>query len=104
MICAGLLAEYYEKIGGKVKYFGKPHKNIYEFCFKLLNEKNKILVIGDSLENDIMGANSQNLDSLLITNGIHRDVNNNNDIDKQKLDDLIKKKNIFPSFCMKNFI
>ena len=30
MICAGLLAEYYEKIGGKVKYFGKPHKNIYE--------------------------------------------------------------------------
>ena len=24
MICAGLLAEFYEKIGGKVKYFGKP--------------------------------------------------------------------------------
>ena len=101
MICAGLLAEYYEKIGGKVKYFGKPHKNIYEFCFKL-NEKNKILVIGDSLENDIMGANSQNLDSLLITNGIHRDVNNNNDIDKQKLDDLIKKKYI-PKFLYEKF-
>ena len=48
-----------------------------------------------------MGANSQNLDSLLITNGIHRDVNNNNDIDKQKLDDLIKKKKIKPTFVMR---
>ena len=103
MICAGLLAEYYEKIGGKVKYFGKPHKNIYDFCFKLLSEKSKILVIGDSLENDIMGANSQNLDSLLITNGIHRDVNNNNDIDKQKLDDLIKKKKNIPKFLYEKF-
>ena len=102
MICAGLLAEYYEKIGGDVKYFGKPHKNIYEFCFKLINERKKILVIGDSLDNDIKGANLHNLDSLLITNGIHREVNNNNDIDKEKLDDLIKNKNIFPTFCMKN--
>ena len=41
MICAGLLAEYYEKIGGEVKYFGKPHNNIYEFSFKLINEKKK---------------------------------------------------------------
>ncbi len=92
MICAGLLAEYYEKIGGKVIYYGKPHNNIYEFCYKILDVENKILVIGDSLENDIKGANLQKLDSLLITDGIHREVNNNKDIDKEKLDDLIKKK------------
>ena len=60
------------------------------------------LDLGDSLDNDIKGANLQNLDSVLITEGIHREVNNNNDIDKQKLDDLIKKKKIFPTFCMKN--
>ena len=58
----------------------------------------KILVIGDSLDNDIKGANLQNLDSVLITEGIHREVNNNNDIDKQKLDELIKKKKIFQKF------
>ena len=98
MICAGLLAEYYEKIGGEVRYFGKPHNNIYEFSFKLINERKKILVIGDSLDNDIKGANLQNLDSVLITEGIHREVNNNNDIDKQKLDDLIKKKKFFQHF------
>ena len=101
MICAGLLAEYYEKIGGEVIYYGKPHNNIYEFCYKLIEGDNKILVIGDSLENDIKGANLQKLDSVLITDGIHRGVNNNKDIDKEKLDDLIKKKNIKPKFVMR---
>ena len=101
MICAGLLAEYYEKIGGKVIYYGKPHSNIYEFCYKFIEGENKILVIGDSLENDIKGANLQKLDSVLITDGIHREVNNNKDIDKEKLDDLIKKKNIKPKFVMR---
>ena len=101
MICAGLLAEYYEKIGGKVIYYGKPHNNIYEFCYKLIEAENKILVVGDSLENDIKGANLQKLDSVLITDGIHREVNNNKDIDKEKLGDLIKKKNIKPMFAMR---
>ena len=101
MICAGLLAEYYEKIGGKVIYYGKPHNNIYEFCFKFTKGESKILVIGDSLDNDIKGANIQKLDSLLITDGIHREVNNNKDIDKEKLDDLIKKKKIKPTFVMR---
>ena len=101
-ICAGLLAEYYEKIGGEVEYYGKPFKQIYEFCFNFFDKKNKkILVIGDSLENDIKGANNLKIDSLLITDGIHREVNINNDVDKQKLDGLIKSKNIFPDFYMR---
>ena len=101
-ICAGLLAEYYQKIGGRVEYYGKPFKQIYEFCFNFFDKKNKkILIIGDSLENDIKGANNLNFDSLLITDGIHREVNNNNNVDKQKLDALIKTKNIFPDFYMR---
>ncbi len=104
MICAGLLAEYYESIGGKVVYFGKPHNHIYEFCYKKIKENNNILVIGDSLENDIKGANKQNLDSLLITDGIHREVNNNNIVDKEKLDGLMKKKKAFPNFYMQKLI
>ena len=102
MICAGLLAEYYEKIGGKVEYYGKPYNEIYEHCFNFFEKKNtRVLAIGDSLENDIKGANALNFDSLLITDGIHREVNNNNDVDKQKLDGLIKSKNIFPNFYMR---
>ena len=67
---------------------------------KKTNEK--ILVIGDSLDNDIKGANLQNLDSLLITSGIHREVNNNNGVDKEELNDLIKKKKICPKFIMRH--
>ena len=100
MICAGTLADYYEKIGGSVEYYGKPFKQIYEFCFKILDTK-KVLVIGDSLENDIAGANNQNLDSILITSGIHREVNNESGIDIKKLDDLMEKKKIFPRYFMK---
>ena len=100
MICAGLLAEYYENIGGLVEYFGKPLPLIYDVCFERLRTKNKkkILVIGDSLENDIKGANMQGLDSILVTSGIHRGVNNNMNIDIKKLDDLMNKKNIFAKY------
>jgi len=102
MICAGLLAEYYESIGGKVEYYGKPFNEIYEHCYRKINKENiRILIIGDSLDNDIKGANQQNLDSLFITNGIHRSVNNHNKVDKEKLDDLIRKKEIFPTFYMR---
>ena len=53
------------------------------------------------MDNDIKGANLQNLDSVLITDGIHREVNNNNDVDKEKLDGLINKKNICPKYFMR---
>ncbi len=105
MICAGLLAEYYSKIGGKVEFYGKPYSEIYEFTFsKIKNKLSKILVIGDSLENDIKGANLQKLDSLLITSGIHREVNNDNGVDKEKLNDLIRKKKIWPKYYMRDFV
>ncbi len=103
MICAGLLAEYYQKIGGKVEYYGKPYSEIYDYTYSIMKKRNeKILVIGDSLDNDIKGANLQNLDSLLITSGIHRKVNNHNGVDKEELNDLIKKKKICPKFIMRH--
>ena len=101
MICAGTLADYYEKIGGKVIYYGKPYKDIYHFCYQLLKNRDRILVIGDSLGNDIAGAQQQGLDSVLVTSGIHRDVNNKTSIDIKKLNVLMEKKLIFPNFVMK---
>ena len=35
-ICAGAIAQYYEELGGKVHYFGKPHAPIYRDCLSLL--------------------------------------------------------------------
>ena len=67
--CAGTLAEIFKKVGGKVIYFGKPYAEIYNFCIK---ENEKVLVIGDNIRTDIMGANNMNFDSLFITGGIHK--------------------------------
>ena len=41
MICAGLLAEYYQKIGGKVEYYGKPYSEIYEYTYSIMKKKMK---------------------------------------------------------------
>tara|TARA_Y100001970_G_C14036766_1_gene751521 strand:+ start:100 stop:912 length:813 start_codon:yes stop_codon:yes gene_type:complete len=78
--CAGKIAEIFEKLGGKVIYFGKPHKEVYLTC---LDMRQKILVIGDNIKTDIKGANNMNLNSIFITNGVHRSkINTKEDIEK----------------------
>ena len=67
--CAGTLAEIFKELGGEVVYFGKPHPEIYKFCFK---KDESILVIGDNILTDIKGANNMKFDSLFIINGIHK--------------------------------
>ena len=69
--CAGSVAMVFEKMGGEVIYFGKPYPEVYNHS---IDNKNKnILSIGDNLNTDIKGANLLNYDSLLISNGIHKD-------------------------------
>ena len=68
--CAGSVAMVFEKIGGQVTYFGKPHPEVYNQSVD--NKNKKILAIGDNLNTDIRGANLLNYDSLLISNGIHK--------------------------------
>ena len=68
--CAGSVAKSFEEIKGKVIYFGKPHPPVYNLSTNIKNKK--VLCIGDNLNTDIKGANIQNFNSLLITNGIHR--------------------------------
>ena len=70
-LCAGSVAMVFEKMGGEVVYFGKPYPEVYHQSID--NNKKKILAIGDNLNTDIKGANLLNYDSLLISNGIHRD-------------------------------
>ena len=57
-------------MGGKVFYFGKPYPEIYNFFIK---KNETILVIGDNIRTDIRGANNMKFDSLLVTDGIHKD-------------------------------
>ena len=76
--CAGQLAEFYQELGGRVVYFGKPHDPIYHKARALIGAENmeseQILVIGDGLQTDIAGAHRQGFHALLITSGISRDL------------------------------
>ena len=69
-LCAGSVAMVFEKMGGEVVYFGKPHAEVYNLSIDNLNKRT--LAIGDNLNTDIKGANLLNYDSLLISNGIHK--------------------------------
>jgi HAD superfamily hydrolase (TIGR01459 family) len=72
-LCAGALAEHYEAIGGRVRWHGKPYPSVYDSCLRLLGieDRRRILAIGDSLRTDIAGAAAAGIDSLLIAGGIH---------------------------------
>jgi len=78
-LCAGALAKKFEELGGQVIYFGKPYKSIYYSALKKLNllkifeeKKINLIAIGDNLKTDIKGANSLNIDSIFITNGLYK--------------------------------
>ena len=78
--CAGSVAMVFEKMGGKVIYFGKPYPEVYNRSIN--NENKKILSIGDNLNTDIKGANLLNYDSLIISNGIHKNEIKENGIEQ----------------------
>lgn len=78
LYCAGALATLYETKGGKAIYAGKPHRPVYEHALKLAAEirqesidKSRVLGLGDAIRTDIAGAAGAELDSVLITRGIH---------------------------------
>jgi HAD superfamily hydrolase (TIGR01459 family) len=74
--CAGALAEAYEKLGGDVVYYGKPHPAIYEASLALAakfagRSIRRPLAIGDGADTDIKGANRLGIDALFVAQGIH---------------------------------
>ena len=90
--CAGALAKYYKKLGGEVKYFGKPHDAIYDFAYNQIQDqfdrvvdKNRILAVGDNLKTDICGAQNFGIHSILILNGIYKDFFRDNNLNFDKL-------------------
>ena len=72
-ICAGVVAQRYEALGGRVRWHGKPFRPVYETCFAALGiaDRRRLLAVGDSLRTDIAGANAAGIASLLVTGGIH---------------------------------
>ena len=90
-LCAGSVALVFEKMGGEVLYYGKPFPEVYNQSID--NNKKRVLSIGDNLNTDIKGANLLNYDSLIISDGVHRD-----EIKKEGIDIVSKKYNVIVNF------
>lgn len=71
-LCAGAIAEEYERQGGTVYWFGKPWQDVYNHCLALLTDidRKRVLCIGDSMRTDIKGARAASLDCLLVGTGL----------------------------------
>ena len=69
--CAGGIAHAYEKIGGRVEWYGKPHTPIYAAALEAAGQPSRPLVIGDGPATDIKGANNMGFDTLFVMGGIH---------------------------------
>ncbi|HUS52663.1 MAG TPA: TIGR01459 family HAD-type hydrolase [Thermohalobaculum sp.] len=77
LYCAGSLALAYEKVGGKVVWFGKPHGPTYDQSFHLLEEltgreisPDAVLAIGDGIRTDVKGGLDAGLDVLFVAGGL----------------------------------
>lgn len=71
-VMPGALAAKYEKLGGEVKWMGKPDKIIYKSAMAMVGvDASDCIAVGDSLHHDIKGANVAGIQSAFITGGIH---------------------------------
>lgn len=76
--CAGAIADAYERMGGDVRYAGKPHAPIYEaamnmaasLCGRAISN-NRVLAIGDGVATDIRGASNAGIRSVFVASGVH---------------------------------
>ena len=103
---AGYFSAKYEKLGGTVFYYGKPHKNIYCYLFDKtnINPKNhKILMIGDTFRTDILGAKNVGINSALVLTGNAKAFFNSKDTTQNILRSIEKqanKENIWPDYIL----
>ena len=70
-LCPGTFAARYASMGGEVREWGKPGREIYAAALAMAPGWRRGLAIGDSLEHDIAGGAGAGLDTLLVTRGIH---------------------------------
>ncbi len=94
--CMGVIADIYQKMGGEVIIKGKPETDIYFEATKSIKlDKSKTLAIGDSIFHDIKGATNFGIDSILVSSGIHKDLNT--------INNLIKNHNVNPTYLINDF-
>lgn len=70
----GQIAARYAALGGAVRLVGKPHAAVFDSCMELLPAglpRDRMCMVGDSLDHDVLGAVHYGLGSCWIMNGVH---------------------------------
>ena len=109
VIRQGAVAEMYRNMGGEVVEMGKPHKYTFDFILAILKQngininKERIVMIGDTVRTDILGGNNAGIKTILTTHtGIaSKEILNGDKVSDAKLDALYKREKGRADFLIK---
>lgn len=100
----GALAQDFAQMGGEVHFYGKPYLRIFRVAESLLDlPADKLLIVGDSLQHDIMGGQQAGWKTLFVRGGIDAErFTNQKPVDiAHTLKQLAKEKNTpLPDFSI----
>lgn len=85
VVSPGALGFAYADLGGHVQFYGKPHRPVFQALEHQLGS-NRLLMVGDSLEHDIAGAQGSGWDSVLVRGGLYA-----NDFDQGPHDETLAR-------------
>lgn len=73
---AGSVARLYREMGGAVRFIGKPHPEIYEYCWQALGPmaRERVVAVGDSIGHDVSGGAAAGAATALVAGGVHADA------------------------------
>lgn len=109
----GILGARYTELGGDVVYFGKPYPEGFVKCLQLLGlPRESVAMVGDSLDHDIMGANSVGMSTVWITAGVHGQAlgcdlqtkSTELELKRQSLETLCHNKGVVPTHVLPAFV
>jgi HAD superfamily hydrolase (TIGR01459 family) len=95
-LCAGAIADLYERMDGEVFWAGKPHANAYDAATEAAGRirgaavsRDRIIAVGDSIRTDLMGAQAAGIAAIFVASGIHREeMMGGGSLDPAKLEQL----------------
>lgn len=100
VLSPGALAHAYSVIGGMSVFYGKPHRPVFRALEEMFGD-GRYLMVGDSMEHDIAGAQGVGWDSLLIEGGLYADRFEGSDGDKVTAQIATEKQCLPPTFRVK---
>lgn len=101
-ICAGSIAQRYERLGGPVVWFGKPYPAVYRHILAECGlTPARLLCVGDALRTDVAGGSGIGAATLFTVGGIHhQELLVDNRLDLARLADLCRRLGQTPDFAI----